>query len=41
MANVVYLKMLEEILMVGLRCNNILTLGFEFLGSQLSKDMDW
>jgi len=41
MAGVVYLKMLEEILMVGLGCKYILTLGFEILGSQIFKDIDW
>lgn len=40
MAGVVCLKMLEEILMVGLGCNHILTLGFEILGSQIFKDID-
>lgn len=39
-AGVVYLKMLEEILMVGLRCHHILTLVFEILGSQISKETD-
>ena len=41
MVDVVYLKMLEEILMVCLRCHHLLTFGFEILGSQISKEIDW
>jgi hypothetical protein len=40
-AGAVYLKMLEEILMVGLRCHHILALGFEILGSHFPKKIDW
>jgi hypothetical protein len=39
-ACVVYLKMLEEFVMVGLGCLHILTMRFEILGLQLSKETD-